>query len=83
MKRLSCASHNTQTDHPWVICIHVAHGTPPKLAERMVIDENNVAAGQVLCEVCAADIPAALAKRDLKPACESCVLERWRLDDAS
>lgn len=83
MKIMSCLTHNTHSTNPWVICIHVAQGVPPKVAERMVVNEDNWASGQVLCAACAADTPTAITKRYLKTACEKCVLDRWPLDNAS
>jgi hypothetical protein len=77
---IKCKEHGI-CHKPWIICVHVAADAVPKYARRIDDDE---LAGEVLCatcaELCDSEGPP---QGDLRMACEPCVLDRWKLQDAS
>lgn len=81
---VKCDKHGL-AKKPWVVCVHVTK-MEPKVARR--IDDEQLA-GEVLCESCYDACNAAVEKNEPSPtehlrlACESCVLERYKLSTAN
>lgn len=75
--KIECETHGID-QRPWVICVHVAEGADPKIAERLP-DEPSVG-GHVLCDACV-QLRTAGSIPHLRMACEGCVLKRWTIQE--
>lgn len=76
-----CGTHG-RSPKPWIVCIHVSdHAAPPAVVHRR---EEKMVAGEVLCAECLERIERKeTPTENLRLACESCVLDRWQLQDAN
>lgn len=76
-----CRVHGIEKK-PWIVCVHVADDVTPKVARRI---EDEQISGEVLCADCCNELNAAEGTDNTGPtehlrfACESCVLELYKL----
>jgi hypothetical protein len=78
---VQCPKHGQQKS--WIGCLHVREGDVPATCERF---ESGPFGGEVLCAACFALMEAEPDEVDgtkLLLTCEACVLDRFRITDAS
>lgn len=72
-----CQAHSDKPSPAWALCRHVAdQGVAPHVVRRLPDD---YVAGEVVC----ADCYKSFVASDIVAACEQCVLERFKLQDAN
>jgi len=78
---VKCTKHGS-CRKPWIMCDHLGSNTEPKVAHR--VQEEHIA-GEVLCATCFEALNAGTgpeheeAQSHLLIACETCVLDKFKL----